>query len=141
MKTNLFVLLMLIVGSACAQRINTTAKLSKKTPMLTYIDGSNNVYEIYNDSIHYKPVTDPMQSSSGIYTGGTPAVKALQAGEYETAKKKFNALANNKKLKITDRVMGCGTLLIDDGKKQKQTLIRNGPEKEELEKYLKSLLS
>jgi hypothetical protein len=140
MKTNLFVFLMLIVGSAGAQRINTTAKLSKKTPMLTYIDGSNNVYEIYNDSIHYKPVTDPMQSSSGIYTGGTPAVKALQPGEYETAKNKFNALVNDKKLKITDRVMGCGTLLIDDGKKQKQTLIRNGPEKEALEKYLKSLL-
>lgn len=140
MKTNLFLFLMLIVGSAGAQRINTTAKMSKKTPMLTYIDGSNNVYEIYNDTIHYKPVTDPLKSSSGTYTGGTPAVKALQPGEYEAAKKKFNTLVKDKKLKITDRVMGCGTLLIDDGKKQKQALIRNGPEKEELEKYLKSLL-
>lgn len=140
MKTNLFVLLMLIVVSAGAQRINTTAKLSKKTPMLTYIDGSNNVYEIYNDSIHFKPVTDPLKSSSGTYTGGTPAEKALQPGEYEAAKKKFNELAKNKTIKITDRVMGCGTLLIDDGKKQKQSLIRNGPEKEALEKYLKSLL-
>lgn len=140
MKTNLFVLLMLIAAGAGAQRINTTAKLSKKKPMLTYIDGSNNVYEIYNDSIHYKPVTDPLKSSSGIYTGGTPAVKALPHGEYETAKKKFEALVKNKTIKITDRVMGCGTLLIDDGKKQKQTLIRNGPEKEALENYLKSLL-
>ncbi len=108
--------------------------------MLTYIDGSNNVYEIHTDSIHFKPVTDPLKSSSGTYTGGTPAVKALQPGAYDEAKKKFSELAKNKTIKITDRVMGCGTLIVDDGKKQKQTLIRNGPEKDALEKYLESLL-
>lgn len=48
----------------------------------SYSDGAGNAYFISATSLVYNPVT-PLKSSSGEYSGGSPAEVALTAEEYE----------------------------------------------------------
>ncbi|MCU0447450.1 MAG: hypothetical protein MUE85_21340 [Microscillaceae bacterium] len=101
-----------------------------------YIDGSNNKYIIQTDSLEYVPIR-PEQSSTGMYSGGEPAKKALKPEDYQKILLEFDKIFANTELHIEDRIKTSGVL--DLGNK-KTVIFKDGKEKQQLEALLKQLL-
>jgi hypothetical protein len=101
-----------------------------------YFDGSNNQYIIQKDQIEYIPIK-PEQSSTGIYSGGEPAQKALKPEDYQKLVAEFDKIFANQNIQIKDRIKTSG--LLTQGNK-KSVIFQNGSEKQQLEALLKQLL-
>ena len=80
----------------------------------TYVDGSNNVYSLTQDSLDYDPIS-PNQSSSGEYSGGEPKTVKITTEQFAKLETIILALSKDKKSHEKTRQMGFGTLEV--GKK------------------------
>ena len=112
----------------------------KNPETYSYADGSGNVYKISQDSIEYIPVKKE-NSSSGIYSGGEPARKAISEEDFEKIRNELERLLDNKSLQIKDRVMGSGMITVSKGKKEKTVIVKDSDEKRKLENFLKQFLN
>ncbi len=81
---------------------------------LIFADGSGNQYTVTSAEksgearLVYNPVT-PEQSSSGVYSGGTPADAQISAENTSELWRQVDALAQNTKRHAKGRSMGSGS--------------------------------
>ena len=101
-----------------------------------YIDGNNNTYEI-REQLAYLPIT-PVQSSSGMYSGGEPKTVELDAERRAGLIALLYAIAADTKNVLVDRPKGCGTVIRGD---QRTCCSASSPLKMELEHALRALLA
>jgi hypothetical protein len=115
--------------------------MAKKDIILEYSDGNANIWIIREDSIFYKPVI-PIESSSGIYSGGKLMSKNILSKDFKSILEQFEEIFKNEAIQIPNRVMTSGLLSIsEDGKPVKLVIIKNCPEKEKLESVLNKNLN
>lgn len=86
-------------------------KEKKEVAVYAYIDGNNNVFEIFQTRLVYNPIS-PERSSSGEYSGGNPAQTALNSEQFENIEAKIKAVIKDKSHHLDSRPMGCGTIVI-----------------------------
>ncbi len=104
-----------------------------------YHDGSGNGYIIENKTITYDPVTKE-ESSTGEYSGGTPATKELSLSDLRKVNDAFTEVMSIKEIQIENRIMTSGQLQIIEGDQKKKVIISKGKEMNDLEVFLKRLL-
>jgi hypothetical protein len=110
--------------------------MEKKDIVLEYSDGNANIWIIRDDSIFYKPVI-PIESSSGIYSGGKIISKKILSKDFKSLLEQFEEIFKNEAIQIPNRVMTSGLLSkSEDGKPVKLVIIKNCPEQERLESIL-----
>lgn len=122
MKFNsfLFLLSAAVMMLACSPR--SSAVLKKDTPekntkmnkLISYIDGNNNVWEIDNSAIQYKPV-NKQESSSGLYSGGKNRNIVISPEQYSELQELAQAALNDKSAHIGKRQMGSALLIFEEG--------------------------
>ena len=84
---------------------------------LIYRDGSANSYHFRSDGdgdgarFEYRPVT-PLQSSTGMYSGGEPRAGRLDATQLATLWQHVSAFETNAALHTEDRAKGTGLFVI-----------------------------
>ena len=116
----------------------------------SYSDGNNNTYTLKKSVstktgeteylATYSPVT-PANSSSGIYSGGTPLETRISGTQFESVAQMITQLAKDSRQHVENRVMGSGMVVYSKKKKQKMYLL--SPEsggKKELENKLRELM-
>jgi hypothetical protein len=107
----------------------------------TYLDGSANKYEISSTKIIYSPVT-PAKSSSGDYSGGVPETVEINSEIFKKIKSLIDEAVKAKTEQIEHREMGTGVIMWKKKKKENTVIMQmNSPKKEDLEKYLKEILT
>jgi len=111
-----------------------------KSPSYTYADGSGNLYKISTDSIECIPVTKE-NSSTGMYSGGEPAKKAISESDYKSIQLAVEELFSNKSIHIKDRIKTSGMITMVQGKREKSVIFNSSEEKDSFEKMLKELLN
>lgn len=105
--------------------------------MYSYSDGSGNTYFISETSLIYNPVT-LLESSSGEYSGGSPAEVSLTTEDYEMLKDLLESAINNPQDQIENREMMSGYIQKGD---LGIVLSPKSASKTEIEKTLKNLLT
>lgn len=104
-----------------------------------YADGNGNVYILKSSSLEYVPVKKE-ESSSGLYSGGSPKTVTITPTQYEGIKDLLNAALNNPSIHIEDRVMMSGVVRMT-GRDNRSCIIRPGSEDlSRIEKGLKAIL-
>ena len=88
-------------------------KIFNESYVIKYLDGNNNIYEVYSDFIRYTPVK-PINSSSGFYSGGSDKIKSISADTLKEFSSLIENITNNKTLHIKDRVMMSGLIKVND---------------------------
>lgn len=106
--------------------------------ILQYADGNGNVYSIEDNWFEYTPVK-PINSSSGIYSGGNAVKKKITDAQIQEINDAFAAIFENKKIHIEKRVMGSGMLKCENANTITTVIIGNCEEKNALEKMLAEL--
>jgi len=76
---------------------------------LTYSDGSGNAYYIAPDRFVYSPVS-PLQSSSGIYSGGKAVNKSIDSKTYQALETLFREAAADTTAHTNQRTKGSGEI-------------------------------
>ena len=106
-----------------------------------YRDGSDNVYSISETEIKYRPVTKE-ESSSGTYSGGEPAHKAITLEDFKKVEALFTKAFGAKSEQQKDREMLSGVVIKKKGDKiTKQIILRPGSAHiHKIEELLRSLL-
>jgi hypothetical protein len=105
-----------------------------------YSDGNNNSYIIRKTELEYKPVT-PMESSSGVYSGGNPRTIDLTQSEYDKIVAVLNKAIEDKSMHIDQRIMMSGLISVENQSgKQTYILGARSNSKAEIEAILKELL-
>jgi hypothetical protein len=84
-----------------------------KTKTYTYIDGNNNTYVFNKYMVDYKPVKKE-ESSSGNYSGGEPKRVDIRVDQFKKLEEIIGLIRKDKANIIKDRMMGCGTLLVNN---------------------------
>lgn len=110
---------------------------------LKYYDGSGNRYAIDEaKKITFKPIT-PNESSSGMYSGGSPWSRTLDDAEYAQLVTLFDSAFADPDGESNSRGRQMGSGLCEkstnEGGQQSTTLPMNNATKRELEQYLKRL--
>lgn len=104
---------------------------------MTFSDGSGNKYSAASTLLFYDPVT-PAQSSSGLYSGGSPAACVLKPEDHALLERLFAAAIQAKEEHTDARVKGSFQVAKD----QASVLLKPGSKRGlELEKALKNLLA
>jgi hypothetical protein len=130
--------LLLTVSSCTAPKTIQSNMTQEKS--YRYGDGSGNSYTITANSIEYHPMT-PEESSSGTYSGGEPAKKKLSKDDFKRVEAAVQAALDNKSIHITQRVMMSGSILVTEGEKSVEYIIKpHSKEQKALEKLLKELI-
>lgn len=112
--------------------------------LYTYSDGSGNTYRIGAASIKYDPVM-PMESSSGIYSGGDPVDIAISAEQRQQLIDLFELAFKNRTFRIDKRTLGSAeirrTIINEDSEEEvKQVIIAmRSPEKSKIESLMEQL--
>jgi hypothetical protein len=105
-----------------------------------YADGNNNSYIIKKTKLEYKPVT-PMESSSGVYSGGTPKTIDLTQAEYNKIIAVFNKAIEDKSMHIDQRIMMSGLIVVETkGQSKSYILGARSTSKADVEALLKELM-
>jgi len=122
--------------SASAKEINLTVNNMEK---IKFVDQNNNVYSIQKEMIDYRPMK-PLESSSGVYSGGAPAKVKITPAIYDELTGKIIGIINNPRLQTEKRQMGTAMIYATrDGKTEKYTLPKSH-ERTVLEQKLKDLI-
>ena len=114
--------------------------------ILNFADGSGNQYTITSDAadanahLVYKPMT-PEESSSGEYSGGSPADIQISAENTSELWRRVGALQNDPSLHSESRSMGTGTFRIKSAEGDAQFLIRMGGQLSDFTSFMSSLRS
>ena len=105
---------------------NSTAKAVKATWECGYIDGSGNDFHFYKQdgAIHfrYKPI-QPLQSSSGVYSGGTAKTGILSPEQAKTLETQLNFWKEKKDSHVTRRSKGVGSFRLVNGEQSRYFLV------------------
>lgn len=75
-----------------------------------YIDGKNNVWEISNGIVEYKPISKEL-SSSGEYSGGQPFQSKITSDQFLTIQAMLQKALSNPAIHLQNRLMGSGTII------------------------------
>lgn len=114
----------------------TSLYAKKEISQFTYVDSSNNSYEIFKDSISYIPISKE-NSSSGEYSGGQAKTVSIDESMFLKIKSDINTLIKSKSEHVETRLMGCGTIIL---KKKTYYINMNSSLKENFEKMLRQLI-
>lgn len=98
-------------------------------------DGSANAYHLecagegQQVSFKYVPVT-PEQSSTGMYSGGSPREESLAATDarLDALWKTLYALDSNEAVHVADRAKGTGAIAWENAKGKHDFIVKRGPE-------------
>lgn len=105
---------------------------------IVYNDGNANSYIIEPNSFVYDPIT-PMESSSGVYSGGDPKDFSIDQEKFNAIFIKAEELSKKESIMIDSRQKGTGFLKLTFEKSEKSFYISNCTELDEFEKYLKNI--
>jgi hypothetical protein len=109
-------------------------------PLLSYSDGSGNLYEANATTLRYVPVK-PEQSSSGTYDGGKYTVKAITPEQYSSLKTAFEKAHSATSEQTDARGMGTGQVGWQQAKTEWTVILKMGSKAQsELEGVLKGEL-
>lgn len=119
-----------------------TPELQAQRDLYRYTDGNNNVYAIYSFQIVYEPV-QPLQSSSGVYSGGKPKIKGITENEFSRLKELLHQGMDAVGEQTDTRPMGSGTIhqKPEEGKEPRLWVLKpDSPIKARIEEYLGELM-
>lgn len=112
--------------------------------ILNFADGSGNQYTITSDAadakahLVYTPMT-PEHSSSGVYSGGSPADIQISAENTSELWRRVSALQNDPSQHSEARSMGTGTFRTKNAEGEARFLIRMGAKLNDFTSFLTSL--
>lgn len=106
-----------------------------------YSDGNQNLWTIEHLNIIYKPITKA-QSSSGMYSGGTPFTDVLTQEQYTELIKLLQIGIDAKSSQIEQRNMGSAMIIQQEkGEKEKKYILAmNAPEKKAIDVWFKAFI-
>lgn len=107
-----------------------------------YQDGSANLYKLAPGTLEYVPVTRA-QSSSGLYSGGSPATVTLQDAQYQSLLRLFDQAIAAKAFQTDQRVKLSGLVRKQDPSAERTVeviLKPNAAVKTRIEKTLRKLV-
>ena len=82
-----------------------------------YSDGNGNSFVLKNSpeyTFEYRSIS-PKESSSGVYSGGKPVNKSLDAEDFEQVKGLMQELLADTSIRVKTRMMGTGFIKIETG--------------------------
>jgi flavodoxin len=104
-----------------------------------YYDGSGNQFKIETQSLEYIPI-EPMESSSGIYSGGEPYKIEITAEQFNQIQNLFEKAFKSKKEHSKERAKLTGMLSIEKNSEKKICiLLPNSETKKNIELFLRQL--
>jgi hypothetical protein len=112
--------------------------------ILNFSDGSGNQYTVSSSSAEgearlvYNPVT-PAESSSGVYSGGTPADVEISAKKNAEIWRRARALELNTSRHAKGRSMGSGSFRTKTADDESSFLMAMGSELSDFTAFMKSL--
>lgn len=109
-----------------------------QSPIFEYADGNANRYILTNNQLEYIPVK-PEESSSGIYSGGTPISITITQEKRHQIQEAIQLLIDNPKLHLPNRVKMSG--LLRNRTENVSVIIKPGPELSTLDSLLISTLT
>jgi len=119
---------------------NMTSCKTQDSVKYVYADGNNNTYIIKNNVLEYKPLT-PLESSSGIYSGGQPKTINLSQADYNKIVAVINKAIDDKSMHIDQRIMMSGLINVENKNgKQSYILGARSASKADIEALLNELL-
>ena len=136
------ILLLVLLAQSCSPAKAPKAHTNVSQPMSRYYytDALNNDYIFHADSLKYVPIK-PHLSSSGMADGGEPQEIGLSYAQFEKLEGLFRTAFSDKDNYLKTRLMGCGTLTLEEGKKSTTIFLKmSAPSKEALESALKQCL-
>lgn len=105
-----------------------------------YADGSGNRYEISAAELKYVPVT-PENSSSGIYSGGTPGRVTITPDQFNDIQALLENAISRNEIHVNDRMMMTGMITRNASGEIRKIIIEAGTnEMKEIESILHRLL-
>lgn len=106
---------------------------------ILYSDGSANAYRFEGDGrFDYDPVT-PERSSTGMYSGGDPRSRRLDAEQLASLWQRVQALAEASALHVEDRAKGTGSFHLVDHTGTRSFIIKRGAELEAFDDFVQAL--
>lgn len=107
----------------------------KMNKLIAYKDGNNNIWEIKNSEIQYKPVSRN-ESSSGEYSGGKNRNITISPEQYAELQQLAQRAFEDKTAQLDKRAMGSALLIFEEG----QLILKmNAQTKNDLDNFFKSL--
>ncbi len=121
---------------------NSNKSISQmNTQKISYVDGNGNRYSLIGNKLTYDPV-QPINSSSGTYSGGDPASIELNEEQIEQLLKTISEARENKADHTEKRTMGSATIFIYvEDEPHRFMLKMRSVSKKNIEKILKELIS
>lgn len=122
--------LLLTISAAMALMLGAAFGSCNTKQMATYqyADGSGNVYKIGGKdsrTLSYSPVT-PIESSSGVYSGGEPFEKTMTPREYENLIESLEAGFKATGSHIDKRKMMSGLVIRKQGEEETKVILKPG---------------
>jgi hypothetical protein len=109
-----------------------------QSPIFEYADGNANRYILTNNALEYIPVK-PEESSSGVYSGGTPTMIKITPEQHQQIHATILLLIGNTQLHLPNRVKMSGLLF--NRTENFSVIIKPGPELSTLDSLLRSTLT
>jgi len=112
---------------------------NSKNMIYHYYDGSGNQFKIETQSLEYIPI-EPIESSSGIYSGGEPYKIEITAEQFNQIQNLFEKAFKSKKEHSKERAKLTGMLSIEKNSEKKICiLLPNSESKKNIELFLRQL--
>lgn len=115
-----------------------TAFNMNQSPIFEYADGNANRYILTNNALEYIPVK-PEDSSSGVYSGGTPILIKITPEQHQQIHATILLLIGNTQLHLPNRLKMSG--LLWNRTENFNVIIKPGPELSTLDSLLRSTLT
>lgn len=144
-KINLYLILTILcnlsfINCKTSQSLITMKSTDNQSIMMSYADGSANLYKIGQDWLEYVPVK-PEESSTGFYSGGEPKTVKISPDDFQKIKSLFEKAFADKSQHIADRTKMSGVVSqLIDNQSIKIILSPQSALKTEIESLLKTLL-
>ncbi len=106
---------------------------------ILFVDGNANRYEIKRSSLFYDPVT-VVESSSGIYSGGTEKTISYSLEHFMKIYFMIEAMRGEKELIIQERVMGSGFFKLKFKDKEIEFIIADCTPLKDFQKSLNDMI-
>jgi hypothetical protein len=112
-------------------------------PRYTYSDGSGTTWVITrnHETIVENIPVKPANGSSSIYDGGKQAMKKIREADYALIRAAIERAAENASIRIKNRVMGSGLIIVRKGMQEKTCIIGPGSEEQrDIERMLHDIM-
>lgn len=106
---------------------------------IVYLDYNNNQYDVYPNTIKYKPVK-PIESSSGVYSGGEYKEAGITDSQFKETSERVLAISDNKDIHLFQRQKLTSRLYWMDDEAEYQVIMGRSDIQADFVMWLKTLL-